>query len=377
MRMTMRAALRRVLATACLLLLLTPASTHAQRPGADPASPLATTVPDSVATTVFVLGTTHLSAVADRFEPSMVDSLIAALDAFGPDAIAVENLPGRQVAAMETWGGRLDRVTQRFAGEFLYHGHRVQDQTGWSWSTANRRADSLLAVARSAAPNVDPETRRALVRSLTAAYRFPSAALQWRYLSEDARASQTILPDTTAAALDQALTAANETYSIGMRLAHRRGHQRLYPMDYQAEKDLLLDIYRPLQKATDSMRTAFQNHPVFQRGDSLLQAGLKSGSLLPLYRHKNSEARARAGVEMQWEALLHARLPDEMGRTRVAAWETRNLHMVGHIQRMIAQHPGEPVLVIVGSSHKPFFDAYLRQMMSVQVVDAEAVLPGL
>jgi hypothetical protein len=79
---------------------------------------------------------------------------------------------------------------------------------------------------------------------------------------------------------------------------------------------------------------------------------------------------------MQWEAMLRARLPDEMGRTRVALWETRNLHMVGHIQRMIAQHPGERILVIVGSSHKPFFDAYLRQMMGVQVVDAETVLPS-
>lgn len=91
-------------------------------------------------------------------------------------------------------------------------------------------------------------------------------------------------------------------------------------MAYQAEKDLLLDIYRPLQKATDSMRTAVQNNPAYQRGDSLLQAGLHSGSLLPMYRHEISVAKARAGVDMRWEALLQARLPDGTGRTRVAAW---------------------------------------------------------
>jgi hypothetical protein len=360
-----------VLLFACVLA----APTHAQPSEAD-ASPIATTVPDSAATEVFVLGTTHLSGVADRFEPSMVDSLIAALNAFGPDAIAVENLPGRQVAAMERWGGSYERIRQRFADTFLYHGHQVQSQTGWTWGEANQRADSLLTVARSDAAALDPDGRLSLIRGLTAAYRFPSAVLQWRYLPADARTSQSTLPDTTAETLDQALTAANETYSIGMRLAHERGHQRLYPMDHQGEKDLILDIYRPLQKATDSMRTAFQEHPVFQRGDSLLQAGLESGSLLPLYRHKNSDERARAGVEMQWKAMLHARLPDELGRKRVALWETRNLHMVGQIQRMIAQHPGERVLVIVGSSHKPFFDAYLRQMMSVQVVDADTVLPS-
>jgi len=368
--------IRKALLLSCaslLLLGLGSAPVHAQQSGRE-ASPLATTVPDSAAAKVFVLGSVHLSKVADRFEPSMIDSLMTALEAFGPDAIAVENLPGRQVAAMEQWGGSYERIRQRFADTFLYHGHQVQTQTGWTWGEANQRADSLLTVARSESTALAPDGRLSLVRSLTAAYRFPSAVLQWRYLPTDVRAEQRTLPDTTAATLDQALTAANETYSIGMRLAYERGHQRLYPMDHQGEKDLILDIYRPLQKATDSMRTAFQEHPVFQRGDSLLQAGLESGSLLPLYRHTNSEARAQAGIELQWETMLRARLPDELGRKRVALWETRNLHMVGHIQRMIAQHSGERVLVIVGSSHKPFFDAYLRQMMGVQVVDAETVL---
>jgi len=44
---------------------------------------------------------------------------------------------------------------------------------------------------------------------------------------------------------------------------------------------------------------------------------------------------------------------------------------------MIAQHPGERVLVVVGGSHKPFFDTYLRQMMGVKVVEAEDVFPGM
>jgi len=30
--------------------------------------------------------------------------------------------------------------------------------------------------------------------------------------------------------------------------------------------------------------------------------------------------------------------------------------------------------VIVGSSHKPWFDAYLGQMLDVKIVDAEEVL---
>jgi len=362
--------------TAVLLLALLATPAPAQHPEST-ASPLAASVPDSVATKVFVLGTAHLNGVADRFEPSMVDSLIGALDAFGPDAIAVEKISGRQAAAMERWGGRWTPVVQRFAGPYLYHGQQVREQAGWSWSDANQRADSLLAVVQERGKSTSPQTRMALVRSLTAAYRLPSAALQWRYLPPDVRTSHLALPDTTADALDKRLTAANEVYSIGARLAHDRGHQRLYPIDHQAEKDRAVSVYPRLNEAIgDSMRTLFKNSPVARRSDSLMQAGLERGSLLPVYRYDNGEEKARADVDLQWRTMLETDLPDDVGRQWLALWETRNLHMVGHVRRVASQHPGGRVLVIVGSSHKPFFDAYLRQMMDVQVVEAETVLPG-
>ena len=360
----------------CVLVLLSilPLTAHAQQPGSV-ASLSATSVPDSAATQVFVLATPHLSNVADQFEPSMIDSLVAALDAFGPDAIAIEKISGRQTAAMERWSGPFDRVVDNFAGLYLYHGHQVQNRTGESWSTANQRADSLLAVARSAAPGIDPDTRLDLVQSLTAAYRFHSAALQWRHLPPDARAAQSLLPDTTAAALTATLDAANEVYSIGMRLAHHRGHQRLYPIDHQAEKDRVLPVFPPLMKAIgDSMRAALDANPVLRRVDSLETAGLASGNLLPMYRYLNRDTVGSADVNTQWRGMLEVHLPNDVGRQWLALWETRNLHMAGHIRRVTSMHTGDRVLVIVGSSHKPFFDAYLEQMMGVQVVDAETVL---
>lgn len=370
--------LGRVLIAGCLLLAFGPVSTSAQHPGVDAPSPLATTVPDSGATKVFVLGTPHLSGLAERFEPSMVDSLVSALNAFGPDAIAVEKIPGRQTAAMERWGGPWKRVAQRFAGEFLYHGHRVQEQTGWSWSEANQRADSLLALARSAPSTVEVDTRLALVQSLAAAYRFPSATLQWTSLPARVRASQTTLPDTVAAALNEHRTAANEVYSIGMRLAHDRGHQRLYPIDHQAEKDRAIPVFPPLMKAIgDSMRTALNRHPVLRKADSLEKVGLENGDLLPMYRYLNRDVVGRADTDVQWRTMLEVDLPNDVGRKWLALWESRNLHMAGHIRRVTSQHPGGRVLVVVGSSHKPFFDTYLRQMMGVKVLAADEVLPGM
>ena len=347
--------------------LISPA--HAQQPELP-----TTTVSDSMATKVFVLGTPHLSGVADRFEPSMVDSLVTALDAFGPDAIAVEKISGRQTAAMEKWGGPWARVAERFAGTFLYYGHRVQQQTDWSWSEAHQRADSLLSVARSEDP-LGPKTRLTLIKSLVAAYRLPSAVLQWAYFTPDVRSAPTPLPDTVIGALDKRLDAANEVYSIGKRLAQERGHQRLYPIDHQAEKDLAIPIFRPLMKAMgDSMKKALDTHPVLRRADSLENAGLENGELLPFYRYLNRDEVGRADARIQWKTMLDVNLPNDVGRKWLALWETRNLHMTAHIQRVVSQHPGGRVLVIVGSSHKPFFDAYLRQMMGVKVVEVETVL---
>lgn len=359
---------------AVFLLFAAVPSVCAQQP-APSDSPIAATASDSAATKVFVLGTPHLSAFADRFEPAMVDSVVAALDAFGPDAIAIENLSGRQVAAMERWGGRWEQVTERFADTYLYHGRRVQEQAGWSWSAANQRADSLLSLAQSDSTSLDRDARLDLVRSLTAAYRFPSAALQWNHLPDDARSGQAMLPDTTAAALNASLTAANETYSIGMRLAHQRGHHRLYPIDHQAEKDRAVTVFPALMEAVgDSMRKAIDTNPVLGRADSLKQVGLEQGNFLPMYRYLNRDTVGQADVDIQWRTMLEVDLPDDVGRQWLALWESRNLHMVGHIRRAASQHPGGRVLVIVGSSHKPFFDAYLQQMMGVTVVEADAVL---
>lgn len=205
----------------------------------------------------------------------------------------------------------------------------------------------------------------------------PSAALQWRYPSSEERSSQTLLPDTTAQWLNSRLDAATETHSIGTRLAHERGHQRVYPMDYQAEHDLMIEIDSLYQASMKPIEKAFMSNPTIKRTFALEKSGLKSGSLLPLYRHMNAEEWGHDRVDLHWKELLRRSTPEKVGQARVALYETRNLHMVGQIQRMIAQHPGERVLVIVGGSHKPLFDAYLRQMMGVKVVEAREVIPGM
>lgn len=81
-----------------------------------------------------------------------------------------------------------------------------------------------------------------------------------------------------------------------------------------------------------------------------------------------------ANVELQWTVMIDRPSQNLAGRKRVMSWEARNLRQIAHIREATEHAPGGPVLVIVGSAHKPWFDAYLDMMVDVQQVDALKVL---
>ena len=214
-----------------------------------------------------------------------------------------------------------------------------------------------------------------MVQALLAAYRLPSAALQWSYLPDTVRAAQAPVPAKAATAMDDYLQQANETSSIGLRLAHDLGHARVYPIDDHTSKDGLAAIWQRVQNVfSDSLLASIRNAPHEQTADSLLQRGIARGTLLPYYRYVNSEAYNQANVASQWGAFLRPPVPASLGRRRVALWETRNLNIAAHIRRATAQHTDARVLVIVGSSHKPFLEDYLRPMTGIEVVPFSEVL---
>ncbi|HSJ77100.1 MAG TPA: DUF5694 domain-containing protein, partial [Erythrobacter sp.] len=93
-----------------------------------------------------------------------------------------------------------------------------------------------------------------------------------------------------------------------------------------------------------------------------------------VYRRENEPSALKESAEVQWATLLRARLPGGFGRLRVAEWEARNLRMAANIREGLGLHPGGRALVIVGSSHKPYLDAYIGLMSDVEVVDAAKLL---
>ena len=105
------------------------------------------------------------------------------------------------------------------------------------------------------------------------------------------------------------------------------------------------------------------------------EAGLNSGqALLSYFRFLNDPKTGRAFVTAEYGGALMQNTPQLYGRQYAGWWEARNLRMVANVRAAFANKPGARVLNIVGASHKPYYDAYLKMMSDVRVVDAQKVL---
>lgn len=328
---------------------------------------------DEASTQIFVLATPHLSQIEDEFSPSLLDSLTAALREYRPDVIGIEALSGPQIAEMERRGGVYEQVYKQFAAKQLRYGKALQQSIDLSWREANARSDSLLSRLRGGKQAAD-EARLEAAASLLASYRLHTAALQWSYLPEDSRASQSLIPAEVADGLEELLLAPNESSSIALRLAHELELQRVYPVDDHLEKDLFLEIAPQLQEGLgDSTLQAIKTAPHLRRYRQLMEQGVRAGSLMPLYRYMNSPSYLEADVDVQWRVFLRTNLPSGADRSRLALWETRNLNIGARIRKASAHAPDGRVLVTIGASHKPFLDEQFENMLGVEVVNLDDV----
>ena len=96
--------------------------------------------------------------------------------------------------------------------------------------------------------------------------------------------------------------------------------------------------------------------------------------MLALYRYINRPENMRARAEVNAGAAMRAQAPHHYPQMWVGGWEIRNLRMVANIRETFRERPGARVLVIVGASHKPWFDSWLGQLQGVDIVDAEQAL---
>lgn len=317
---------------------------------------------------VMVLATPHLSQLPKTFEPAQLQPLLERLAAWMPDAIATENLSGRQCDFLRRNPLRYAETAQTYCFDTT----AAQAATGMDVPAASGEAERLLAALPK---DATPSQRRHLAAILLAAGEPGSAQVQWLRL----QVSERHAGDGLTPALVQTLNAhgvrRQETYQLAAVLAARLGHDRLWAVD-----DHTADSPTPPEQADASRKVmeAVWDNPSVQAmrdADTPLYAALAApDGVLALYRAYNRPEWAELAYRADFGAALRDPSPEAFGRNYLGYWETRNLRMVANIRDVLGQHPGTRLLAIVGASHKGYYEAYLDQMHDVRLLDVEPVL---
>ncbi len=325
-------------------------------------------------TQILVIATPHLSGAPDSFDPAVLEPLLQRLEAFRPDAIAIEALPGRTIDQLWEWRESYPQTAQNYGGRSMALAGLTRGYLGMDMAQADAEIRRTLA-DWPASPT--PAQRRRLAALFVAAGDPSSAIVQWWRLDPSERVADD--ESVTRLLADQlssydTVARRNENHLIASRLAVRLGQERVYPTDDQSD-----DVVPNFEENI----TAFVEEPWFAElmADPTFTPLREAGQTLTTpeqalatYRLVNSWRSGRTDANGQWLNMINRPSPDNVGRARVAAWETRNLRQAANIREVSARYPGGRILVIVGSAHKPWFDAYLSMMSDVEVVDAARVL---
>lgn len=323
-------------------------------------------------TKVLVLATPHLSGTPDTFQASVLEPLMQRLQAFAPDFITIEALSGESVDSLWQFRAVYPDVANGYGAFSDVMAAAGRAGTGLSLGEAEAEARKLLQTWPA---NPTPEQRRRMAAVLASAGHGNSALVQWWSLDPAERKIADGVGRTLADRLNQQDASRNENVILAARLAVRLGHPRIYPVDDHAADDVVLPLAEDLDKFTDEpWFKAVTEDPAFMRLGRSSQALTTPEQALATYRMLNGPEAGRLDADMQWLNFINRASPHDVGRRRVAEWEARNLRQAAHIREVTALKPGGRVLVVIGSSHKPWLDHYLGMMMDIEIVDAKSVL---
>ena len=174
--------------------------------------------------------------------------------------------------------------------------------------------------------------------------------------------------------LEQRETRLNESSLIGAHLAARLGHERVYPVDDHtgdiAAHPIVPEVYGREMRAIWDNEAAAEGRAAHER----LQEAVvdETLSVIDWYRQMNSDRMAELAMRGDFGAAAASKSPGNTGRKYLAYWETRNLRMIANLRVVVGG--GKRVLTIVGASHVPHYERYLRMLSDVTPVEAEVVL---
>jgi hypothetical protein len=311
---------------------------------------------------VLVLGTVHLREMPKSFKPAALGSLLDRLAAFKPDIITVEDEPGEDCELAL-------RQPAKYGTDFCVAPEAARQATGLDIPGALEEARKML---KTWPAQPSPAQRRRLAALFMAAHEPASGYVQWLRLPDTERHSGDGLSTALVDKLEQLGKRNNETIQLAARLAARLGLERVHNVDNHTGDHIDVPDTKAFGKAMEATWASGRAEldALDKREDVLKEAP----DLLPLYRSVNDPRSLRILAEVNIVPSMRAQSPEGYPRMFVGGWEVRNLRMVANIRETFRERPAARVLSIVGSSHKPWFDAWLGQLQGVDIVDAQSVL---
>ncbi|HVM22862.1 MAG TPA: DUF5694 domain-containing protein [Sphingomicrobium sp.] len=349
-----------------LLSLMTAASLAAAQPYAPPLGPNPAVA--GPRTQFLNLGSAHLSEFK-AMQPAMLEPLLERLAKYRPTIITHEGLSGEQCEMMRLRPKYADTVKT-----YCWDASPAQTLAGMTQPQAEAEAERTLAEWAAARVQPSAAQRRRLALLFLAAGDRGSAWVQWLRLPAAERRAADGLDQKMVEALNRDGKPMNESYNVAAVLAARLGLERVHAVDDHSSDGPLTAVGEAHGKAMGVHFEGFKDHPLLK--EYLAQAAQvkDGGSMLAFYRFMNEPARIQAQIEGDFGgAFANARIAP-YGRYYGAWWETRNMRMLANIRAATITAPGARVLNVVGASHKPWYDTWMRQWADAEVIAVEPLL---
>lgn len=322
-------------------------------------------------TEVMILGSAHLNTIKGELNREEFVPVIQMLETFNPTAVAIESLRAEDIITMLNGSEEYQEVLSQFVGDTLLSlAEKEQKALGISANDAINKMNKLLAKNQ-----FSLQKRIELIKLAIAGYNRDTAALHWSLL--DANIPNDSLSKELQAFLHKQANRNNEINVIAVELAERLDLNRLYPIDDHLDKDMYGNIVSELMPSyqESTFWAEFHSSEYITKPEKLKSQALETGDWLPLFYWFNSEEYQSDVINKEWLGFVDKDLEPKSALARVALWEIRNLNMASNIMRVIADHVGGRLVIIVGANHKVFLEQYLSNMVGVNIVQFEDYAP--
>lgn len=315
---------------------------------------------------VMVLGTAHLNGMKDIIPQEHLGLLLDKLASFSPDIIAIEGSNGISCGILKEYQVVYEQVWETYCWDPTY----VLNSLKITPAQALKRAYQFLDFPES---QITSKIRREMAAYFFAAGWSDSATLQWLQLPKDERKALNGVNKALKKWLDKRILSSNESVSIAAKLGAKLGLRYLHPMDDHTADIVYHNASKEMWEIIQSVWKNDSKEEIEYRKTEKELLGSPEG-VLNYYRFLNSKVSQQLTIDADFGTVAKQKDKNNIARRYVSWWQARGLRMAAHVVEATARNPSAKVLVLVGSSHKAYFESYLNQMHDFKIVPVNSVI---